>query len=149
MFAGSAKGFHIHPPSVPEGERPGEWFQKLFIDEPENYGARRYGHEQWDLMFFVQGRIELLLVDEREGLERRAMRLNIDGDDHPGGNNVAVIVPPGVAHALRSISSTDVVMVYGTSTVFEPLWEGRMAHGIESNELPADWQSYLDAGSGD
>src|SRR5687767_7878695 len=30
MFAGTAKGFHIHPPHIPAGEDPAEWFQKLY-----------------------------------------------------------------------------------------------------------------------
>jgi hypothetical protein len=29
------------------------------------------------------------------------MRIFIDGDDHRGPNNVAVVIPPGVAHAIR------------------------------------------------
>ena len=55
MFAQTAKGFHIHPPSIPEGTSPNEWFQRTFLKEPENVRLRRYEHEQWDVMFFVQG----------------------------------------------------------------------------------------------
>jgi len=147
MFAGTAKGFHIHPPAIPEDTDPAAWFQKLFVEEPENYAARSYGEEQWDLMFFVQGRAQMFLIDEREGMERRTMRFFIEGDDTPGTNNVGVIIPPGVAHAVRSACSTDLIMVYGTSTVFEPLSEGRIASDLENFELPADWQEYLDKGN--
>src|SRR5438132_869406 len=28
MFAGTAKGFHIHPPFIPEDETPERWFQR-------------------------------------------------------------------------------------------------------------------------
>ena len=57
MFAQTAKGFHIHPPSVPAETSPNEWFQRLFVQEPENFSLRRYEEEQWDVMFFVQGRV--------------------------------------------------------------------------------------------
>src|SRR6478752_4393085 len=38
MFAGTAKGFHIHPPHIPEGTEPAAWFQRLFVAEPQNHG---------------------------------------------------------------------------------------------------------------
>ena len=37
MFAQTAKGFHIHPPSVPEGTEAAAWFRRLFVDEATNY----------------------------------------------------------------------------------------------------------------
>lgn len=143
MFAGTAKGFHIHPPAIPEGEEPEAWFQKLFVDEADNFALRPYDKEQWDMMFFVQGTIEMLLVDERAGLPRRVMRIVIFGDDLPGPNNAGVIIPAGVAHALLCAGSTDCIMVYGTSTTFDPLAEGRIASGVEVKHLPADWKAYL------
>jgi hypothetical protein len=54
-----------------------------------------------------------------------------------------VIVPPGVAHAIRVEGSEDVIMVYGTSTIFHPEFEGRIASEIESAELPESWQKFL------
>src|SRR5215211_7738768 len=42
MFASTAKGFHAHPPSIPEGSGATDWLRRLFIDEPENYSLRRY-----------------------------------------------------------------------------------------------------------
>ena len=147
MFAGTAKGFHIHPPSLPEGAAPAEWFQKLYVENPTDYTARPYGEEQWDAMFFVQGVIEFLLVDERAGMPRRVMRFIIDGDNIPGPNNIGLIIPAGVAHALRCGSSQDVIMVYGTSTTFTPEFEGRIASGVEQCPLPDEWQAYLDGDS--
>ncbi|MCB1065106.1 MAG: hypothetical protein KDN20_19595 [Verrucomicrobiae bacterium] len=147
MFAGTAKGFHIHPPSLPEGVAPAEWFQKLYVENPTDYTARPYGEEQWDAMFFVQGVIEFLLVDERAGMPRRVMRFIIDGDNIPGPNNIGLIIPAGVAHALRCGSSQDVIMVYGTSTTFTPEFEGRIASGVEQCPLPDEWQAYLDGDS--
>src|SRR5689334_16620104 len=41
MFSCTAKGFHVHPPSVPEGSAAADWLCQLFIDEPENYRLRR------------------------------------------------------------------------------------------------------------
>ena len=41
MFAYTAKGFHVHPPSVPEGSAAADWLRRLFVDEPENYSLRR------------------------------------------------------------------------------------------------------------
>lgn len=143
MYAGTAKGFHIHPPFIPEGVAPADWLRRLFIEEAGNYSLRRYDDEQWDMMFIVQGRCEMVLCDERAGLERRIMRLWIDGDDLPGPNNAAVIIPPGVAHALRAEGSRDVIMVYGTSTRFNPAWEGRIASGVERAALPPEWERYL------
>jgi dTDP-4-dehydrorhamnose 3,5-epimerase-like enzyme len=144
MFAGTAKGFHIHPPFIPEGAEPRGWFKRLFIDEPANYSLRPYDKEQWDLMFFIQGNVEMLLIDERAGMPRRVMRFLIEGDDLRGPNNAAVIIPPGVAHALRAEGSQDLIMVYGTSVKFDPAFEGRIASGVESAPLPAEWQRYID-----
>lgn len=143
MFARTAKGFHIHPPYIPEGEDPESWFKRLFIDEPTNYSLRHYDREQWDLMFFLQGDVEMILVDERAGMERRIMRFIIEGDDRRSPSNIGVVIPAGVAHAIRAEGSGDVIMVYGTSTIFNPEFEGRIASDVESAPLPEEWQSYL------
>lgn len=143
MFAQTAKGFHVHPPSIPEGTKPEDWMRRLFIDEPENYALRRYDQEQWDVMFFVQGVAEMILRDVRVGLPTRTMRFFVDGDNHPGANNVGVVVPAGVAHALRVEGSEDVIMVYGTSTSFKPEFEGRIASEVETATLPEAWARFL------
>ena len=145
MFANTAKGFHIHPPFIPEGANPTEWFKRLFIVEPGNHALRPYDREQWDVMFFIQGNVEMILVDERAGMPRRVMRFIIEGDDLRGPNNAAVVIPPGVAHALRAEGSQDLITVYGTSTKFEPAFEGRIASDVESAPLPAEWRHYIDA----
>src|SRR5438874_2047261 len=87
MFAQTAKGFHIHPPSVPEGVSPNDWFRRVFLEEPENFRLRCYDEEQWDVMFFIQGRAEMILREARAGLPLRTMRLFIEGDDDRGPNN--------------------------------------------------------------
>src|SRR3982751_5782336 len=46
MFAQTAKGFHIPPPSIPKGRKAAEWMRRLFLDEPDNYSLRRYQEEQ-------------------------------------------------------------------------------------------------------
>lgn len=143
MHRDSAKGFHIHPPHVPEGSDPAKWFNGLFVEAPEDYARRPYDREQWDVMFFLTGLCEMILVDEREGLTRRIMRFTIAGDSKPGNDNVAVVIPPGVGHALRSIGNEDLIMVYGTSTTFNPDWEGRIGSAIENSPLPPDWEDYL------
>ena len=143
MFAGTAKGFHIHPPYIPAEHDPAAWFRALYLDEPANFALRPYALEQWDVMFFIQGRVEMVLVDERAGLDRRIMRFTIEGDDQRGPNNAGVVIPAGVAHALRVEGSTDAVMVYGTSTAFDPAFEGRIADGVEKAPLPPDWVHYL------
>ena len=143
MFAQTAKGFHIHPPSVPDGTSPNEWFQRLFVAEPGNFSLRRYSDEQWDVMFFLQGRAEMILREARAGLPQKTMRLFIDGDEHRGPNNVAVVIPPGVAHAIRVEGSEDLLMVYGTSTSFKAEFEGRIASEVETASLPASWQKFL------
>ncbi len=144
MFGGTAKGFHIHPPHVPEGEEPAAWFRRLFVEQAGDVSLRPYDLEQWDVMFFVRGLVEILLVDEREGLPRETMRFFIDGDDHASADNVGLVIPAGVAHALRAASGQDVVMVYGTSTTFDPAAEGRIGSAIERADLPPDWEAYLE-----
>lgn len=146
MFAGTAKGFHIHPPQIPADTTPEAWFQRLFVEEPDNMALRNYTAEQWDLMFFTRGICEMILVDERAGMDRNVMRFRIDGDNRPGPNNCGVVIPPGVGHALRCLSSEDLVMVYGTSTPFDPSFEGRIGSAVENLLLPEDWQTYLDGG---
>src|SRR3954453_11838378 len=47
MFANTAKGFHIHPPSIPDGPEPAAWFRRLFVEEPRNFALRPYDREQW------------------------------------------------------------------------------------------------------
>lgn len=143
MFTQTAKGFHIHPPQIPEETSPNEWFERLFLDEPENFSLRPYEHEQWDVMFFVQGRAEMILREARAGLPARTMRLFIDGDEHRGPNNAAVVIPPGVAHAIRVEGSEDLIMVYGTSTSFVAEFEGRIASEVETAQLPDSWQKFL------
>lgn len=141
MFAGTCKGFHIHPPHIPDGENAEAYFKGLYGGSG-SASSRPYDREQWDVMFFLQGVAEVFLVDERVGLERRKLRITIEGDSHRGPNNAAVVIPAGVAHAIRSEGSEDLVMVYGTSTVFDPLNEGRIAAGIEIAPWPAGWKDY-------
>ena len=143
MYAGTAKGFHIHPPHIPDGSAPEAWFRRLFIEEPQNFALRPYDREQWDAMFFVQGNIEMFLVDERAGMPRRVMRFNIEGDDQRGPNNACAVIPAGVAHAMRVEGSSEAIMVYGTTTIFEPAFEGRLVDSIERPVLPEDWAKYI------
>jgi dTDP-4-dehydrorhamnose 3,5-epimerase-like enzyme len=143
MFSGTAKGFHVHPPAIPENSDAVDWLRRLYIDELDNYSLRRYHEEQWDVMFFAQGRIEMILYDIRAGLPRRVMRFFVDGDNHRSDNNVGVIIPPGVAHAVRVEGTEDVIMVYGTSTVFRPEFEGRIASDVEAAVLPESWKKFL------
>jgi dTDP-4-dehydrorhamnose 3,5-epimerase-like enzyme len=143
MFANTAKGFHVHPPSIPENADAADWLRRVFIDESENYSLRRYDDEQWDVMFFLQGRVEMILCDMRVGFPRRVMRFFVDGDNHRSNNNVGIVVPPGVAHAVRTEGAEDVTMVYGTSTIFHPEFEGRIASEVESAELPEEWRKFL------
>jgi len=143
MFAQTAKGFHVHPPSIPKGTKAEDWMRRLFVKEPKNFALRRYAEEQWDVMFFVQGVAEIILRDVRAGLPVRTMRFFVDGDNHPGANNVGLVIPPGVAHAIRVEGSEDVIMVYGTSTSFHPEFEGRIASEVETAELPESWAKFL------
>ena len=150
MFAQSAKGFHVHPPSIPPDTTAEKWLRRLFMRGPQNYSLRRYDDEQWDVMFFLQGRVEMILCDVRASFSKRSCsspaRCQPDGDNHQSSNNVGVIVPPGVAHAIRVEGSEDVIMVYGTSTIFHPEFEGRIASEIEGADLPESWQQFLGGG---
>lgn len=143
MFAHSAKGFHVHPPSIPPDTTAEKWLRRLFLNEVQNYSLRPYDREQWDIMFFLQGRAEIFLRDVRTGVPARSMRFFVDGDNHPSRNNVGIVIPPGVAHAIRAEGSEDLIMVYGTSTTFQPEFEGRIASEIETAELPESWRKFL------
>jgi dTDP-4-dehydrorhamnose 3,5-epimerase-like enzyme len=143
MFRGTAKGFHIHPPHIPAGHAPEEWFQTLFPLAGEASLHPPYSKEQWDVMFVTTGNVEMFLVDERAGLPRRLMRFMVHGHDQPGRSNVGVIIPPGVAHALRVEGDRDVVMIYGTTTTFDPANEGRIAAEVEQMPLPPGWEAYI------
>src|ERR1700730_18881527 len=79
MFAQSAKGFHVHPPSIPSDTTAEKWLRRLFMRGAQNYSLRRYDDEQWDVMFFPQGRVEMILCDVRAGLPGRTMRFFVDG----------------------------------------------------------------------
>jgi dTDP-4-dehydrorhamnose 3,5-epimerase-like enzyme len=85
----------------------------------------------------------MILRDLRDGMAARTMRFIVDGDDHRGPNNVGVVIPAGVAHAIRAEGSQDVIMVYGTSTSFTPTFEGRIASEVETAQLPESWQRFL------
>src|SRR5437016_8989048 len=74
MFAQSAKGFHVHPPSIPPETSAEKWQRRLFVTDPQTYSLRPYDDEQWDVMFFVQGRAEMILRDVRCGLPGRTSR---------------------------------------------------------------------------
>lgn len=148
MWAGSGKGFHIHPPFLPSGTAPEAWFRRLYLEEPACFDLRPYTREQWDVMYFVQGSAEMILVDERAGLERRIMRFRVEGDNRRGSNNAGVVIPAGVAHALRAEGSENLTMVYGTSTPFNPAFEGRIQNGLEKATLFAAWEEYLFPGEG-
>jgi dTDP-4-dehydrorhamnose 3,5-epimerase-like enzyme len=115
------------------------------VREAKNYALRPYELEQWDAMFFVRGVCEMFLLDERAGMARKKMRFIIEGDQRPGMNNVGVVIPAGVAHSLRSASSEDVIMVYGTSTQFDPANEGRLCSEVEQCPVPGPWQRYWEA----
>ena len=45
----------------------------------------------------------------------------------------------------RAEGSQDLIMVYGTSTKFEPAFEGRIASDVENAPLPAEWSGYINA----
>ena len=143
MYAHSAKGFHVHPPFIPGEATAEKWHRRLFVTHSHDYSLRRYDDEQWDVMFFLEGRGEIILQDIRAGLSTRTMRFFVDGDDHRTRNNVGIVIPAGVAHAIRAEGSRDVVMVYGTSTVFRPEFEGRIASEIEDAPLPKSWRKFL------
>ncbi|MEY5019789.1 MAG: hypothetical protein RLZ22_877 [Verrucomicrobiota bacterium] len=146
MHRDSAKGFHIHPPYLPDDIDPADWFRQLYIEHPDDYSRRPYGLEQWDVMFFLTGVGEMILVDERDGMTRRVMRLIISGDTRSGPDTGGVVIPPGVGHAIRSIGAEDLITVYGTSTSFNPQWEGRIATRVEDAALPDDWIDHLEWG---
>ena len=143
MFAPSAKGFHIHPPHIPAETAAEKWLRRLFVAQSQNYSLRAYDREQWDVIFFMQGRTEIILRDVRAGLPSRTMRFFVDGDNHRSADNVGIVIPPGVAHAIRTEGSEDVIMVYGTSTTFRPEFEGRIASEIETAQLPKAWRKFL------
>lgn len=142
LFARCAKGIHVHPPHVPPGKSPAAWFRELYqgTADPQQ---RPYDREQWDVWFILQGTVEVVLVDLREGMPWRLMRFYVDGEDKPGPNNVGIVIPAGVGHGLRVEGSQDAILLYGTSTTFHPEFEGRIASDVETHPLPSSWQHFL------
>src|SRR5437763_648413 len=67
MFSNTAKGFHVHPASIPKGGVAADWLRGVFIEERENYSLRRYDDEEWGVMLFLQGRVEIILCYIRAG----------------------------------------------------------------------------------
>src|SRR5438094_7353792 len=59
MLAHTAKGLHVHPPSIPADTTPEQWQRRLFIRQPRGYSLRRYEDEQWDVLFFLQCCVEM------------------------------------------------------------------------------------------
>ena len=133
----TAKGFMFIRPASRKG-RP-EAATPFVLKEPENYSLRRYA-EQWDVMFLC--RVAEMICGMFAGLATRTMRF-CRWRQSPGANNVGIVVPPGVAHAIRVEGSEDVIMVYGTSTSFRPEFEGRIASEVETASLPESWERFL------
>src|SRR5947209_20177611 len=50
MFANTAKGFHVHPPFIPEGEDAAKSLRRRFSGKAAV--STDYEAEQWDVMFF-------------------------------------------------------------------------------------------------
>ena len=77
---------------------------------------------------------------------RRAPAANdaffIDGDNHRSANNVAVVIPPGVAHAVRVEGLGGCNHGLRTSTPFNPEFEGRIASDVKAAILPESWQRF-------
>src|SRR5919201_6784502 len=46
MFANTAKGFHVHPPFIPEGENPAKSLRRRFSGKGN---LSNYEAEQWDV----------------------------------------------------------------------------------------------------
>jgi len=42
------------------------------------------------------------------------------------------------------VGAGGLIMVYGTSTTFNPAWEGRIESSVEKAPLPVDWVKYLE-----
>jgi 2-polyprenyl-6-methoxyphenol hydroxylase-like FAD-dependent oxidoreductase len=61
------------------------------------------------------------------------------------GEGYWFVLPKGemFLYAVRVEGSEDAIMVYGTSTNFEPAFEGRIASDVESALLPESWRSFL------
>src|SRR2546423_15207140 len=97
-------------------------------------------------MFFLQGVAEMILPDVRAGLPARTMRFFVEGDNHPGANNVGIVVPPGIAHAIRVEGSEAVIMVYGTSTPLHPEFDGRIGSEVETAVVPESWVKFVKGG---
>ena len=141
MFAHSAKGFHVHPPFIPAETTAENWHRRLFVAQSKDFSLRRYDEEQWDVMFFIQGRAEMILQRCAEGTSdandaffhrrRRSSGRGQCGGRHPAGS--------GACDSCWKARG-DVIMVYGTSTKFRPEFEGRIASEVEEAALPKSWR---------
>ena len=95
-------------------------------------------------MFFLQGRVEMILCDVRArfAAARHAIlhRWRQSSRQQQCGSGR---FHPASRTRFASKGAEDVIMVYGTSTIFHPEFEGRIASEIESAELPESWQKFL------
>ena len=123
-----------------------KWLRRLFVRSPENYSLRRYDDEQWDVMFFLQGTVEMIC----------AMCVPAFPSASCVSSSMAIIIAaatmsewsfhPASRTPFAWKAAEDVIMVYGTSTIFQPEFEGRIVSDVESAELPESWRKFRGRG---
>lgn len=85
---------------LPEGLRPVMGY--LSVTHPKVARGPHEHERQTDGFAFLSGRFELVLWENRSGLQPNEFRL-IVGEENP----VFVWVPPGVVHAYRNVGETE------------------------------------------
>jgi dTDP-4-dehydrorhamnose 3,5-epimerase len=98
--------------------------------------AFHYHLRQSDCWTVVKGMLQIALVDVRRDSRSFGQRNTLYV-----GNSRAwqILIPPGVAHGYKVIGTESAVLVYVTSSFYDPTDECRVAH--DDHHLNYDWET--------
>ena len=105
------------------------------LSYPGTIKAFHYHRHQTDLWVPVQGMFQVALVDLRsESLTFGFKNTMYVGTLRPW----QILIPPGIGHGYKVIGSSDAMLVYGTSSFYNPKDEGRI--GYDDPKIRYDWE---------
>ena len=98
--------------------------------------AFHYHLRQYDCWTVVTGMLQIALADVRKGSPTFGQRNTL----YVGNSRTwQVLIPPGVAHGYKVIGTESAVLVYVTSSFYDPADECRMAY--DDRHLNYDWET--------
>jgi dTDP-4-dehydrorhamnose 3,5-epimerase len=106
------------------------------LSHPGIIKAFHYHLRQTDCWTPLRGMLQVALVDLRVDSRTFGSRNTIYvGDLRPW----QILVPPGVAHGYKVVSTSEAVLVYLTSRFYDPKDEGRIAYN--EPHIDYDWET--------